>query len=687
MIDIPKLIDAADKPGYWSVGLAAFCTELSAQLAGKAREKAAKNSRGHKSYSEQIATAVVELNAVADGLRKYAAAPDPDLPIACRAVNQRGSTCIRTDAGHEAHHYPTLSEVLDAMTAEPPEEDAGPTPDDFVPASACGVQDHYGGDTPDRCITPPHGRDTNHGGTYSVWPWQDDVQADAAAFVAQGMDVPVKNPPILQEIDQAVTAGAGTPGVEKISAYLRGDTDELGTEPLAFPVRPPSGINGDPSETDYPDPCQPIGCDNGYHLAGCVFESVERSPGKAQGIITAAMISAIPKAANRLLGDMEAMMTMGAELEVELFSNNAGALTVQKIDPTVPAELEASMQPDPFDDALPTPDDQLAPRTATWRPAPDPRPLWLPREAAPLIPSSIRTTHVRTGEECGMAYRLLSRDGAPEVPAWWNVGGNTLHECARGIELSIIGGDSPHTLSEDAARALWAIKFREQIAALEAEAPFPMHQWRAANKGTENRGWWTEVGPLMVRDYSAASAQWHADGWGILTLPQPQRPPTREFFPAVPAMELEMRMPLMGTTSGGELTGHLDQAWFRLDEGDEWEIRIRDLKTGRELPTDPWQLEAYTLELRTYLANSGRPLIGGLDRCRLSAVYYDARNGKDGEVVIPAPERAPLIHYRAGAVLAMHANNSYPANPGTDWKAPCYLCSVRYACPIMAMKS
>lgn len=25
----------------------------------------------------------------------------------------------------------------------------------------------------------------------------------------------------------------------------------------------------------YPDPCQPIGCDNGYHLPGCVFATID----------------------------------------------------------------------------------------------------------------------------------------------------------------------------------------------------------------------------------------------------------------------------------------------------------------------------------------------------------------------------------------------------------------------------
>jgi hypothetical protein len=619
MIDIPKLIDAADKPGSWPVGLSAFCDELAAQLLIKAAERTAKNSRGHKSYSEHIGTAVVELTAVATALRRHQAAPDPDVPITCTSVNQDDATCVRTDAGHQAHTYPPAGTFV------------------------CGIQDRYAGETPDRCTRPPHGRDIGHEGAYSKWPWQDEPPASSESSDSQAILAFLKG-----DTDELA-----------LTASPRTDTDEMGTEAMVFPVEPPIKLNsgatdgsspalipegrsgyievgisdpvvipgpiqghpftnskplsqvwaaasGDPMTPGMPDPCQPIGCDNGYHLPGC------------------------------------------------------------------------EMQPDPFDNALP----EEVRRTATWRPEPDPRPLWLPapgystdRGSAIPAPTSIRTTHVRVGEECGMAYRLLSRDGVPEVPAWWNVGGNTLHECARYIEMRIIEGMNPYIVTEEACREIWNDQFVAEIAVLEAETPFPMHQWRAANKGAEGLDWWNEVGPLMVRDYSAASAQWHADGWDILIVQDK------------PAMELEMRAPIMGMTPGGELTGHLDQAWYRLDEGDEWEIRIRDLKTGRELPTDEWQLEAYALLLRSLLANNGRPLVGGLDRCLFSAVYYDARNGKDGEVKDLTAQNVAEIHYRAGSVLSMHANNSYPANPGSDWKAPCYLCSVRYACPIMALKS
>jgi hypothetical protein len=213
---------------------------------------------------------------------------------------------------------------------------------------------------------------------------------------------------------------------------------------------------------------------------------------------------------------------------------------------------------------------------------------------------------------------------------------------------------------------------------VEAENPFPRSTWRRAGKGAEGEDWWNEVGPLMVRDYSAASAQWHAEGWSILPIADPQHGDPGAW---APAMELELRTPLIN----GELTGHLDQAWFRSDSGsgnDPWDILIRDLKTGRELPDDDWQLEAYASGLRHRLQVAGMDV----SKIRWSAVYYDARNGKDSEVKTPRMDDAEIT-YRAGAVLRMHETNNYPANPGTTWKAPCYLCPVRYACPIMATRS
>jgi hypothetical protein len=637
MIEIEKLLaevtDGERMPAVMAPRLAAFTTELAEQLTAKARERAAKNMRGHKSYGEHIGTAVLELNAVADALRKHAAKASAG-PVDCKAVNQLGAKCMRTDV-HESHTYPPtdptppvetavdpLLSALDGLERGKVYDGAGGSfivtddpqrPGAIFPMAVCGIADHYGGDNPDRCKRPPHGRDSNHEGAYSKWPWQNEPNGM--------LGVPPK-----------------VPSAEGM-AYLRGERDDLGIEPLFVEPRGTVTVSG-------------------------VAEG---------GPVTMTLAADSPEAQQ-----ITASVLKGFSVGIE-------NPRIVKGGPTEggPVILEAAVTPvpDPFDNALP----EAPKRSGVWTGGaepvePDPRPLWLRpwQETAEIQPRSIRTTQVRTGEACGLAYRLISRDQVPEVPSWANIGGSALHACARQIETRIIEGMTPYTITESACRAMWAEQFAAEIHALEAESPFPRSTWRRAGKGAEGEDWWNEIGPLMVRDYSAASAQWHAEGWSILHVQDADVVNAGRYPSPVAAMELELRTPLMQ----GELTGHLDQAWFRLEEGDQWEIRVRDLKSGRELPGDDWQLEAYAYALRHRLQAAGMDV----SRLRWSTVYYDARNGKDGEIKTPRMD-TPEIVYRAGAVLGMHAANNYPANPGTTWKAPCYLCPVRYACPIMATRS
>jgi hypothetical protein len=660
MIEIEKLIDAFDFTGEQHIAarLAPFLTELAAQLTAKARERAAKNMRGHKSYGEHIGTAVLELNAVADALRKHAAKADAG-PVDCKAVNQLGAKCMRTDV-HESHTYPPTDPTPPVETAVDPllgaldglergkvYDGAGGSfivtddpqrPGAIFPMAVCGIADHYGGDTPDRCKRPPHGRDSNHEGAYSKWPWQNENKPIVfpAGTLKEGDIIHLT----------ATTSGAmgeRTPNPEAL-AYLRGERDDLGTEPLFIEPRGTVTVTG-------------------VAEGGPVAMTLAADSPEAQQI-TASVLKGFS------VGIENPRIVKGGPVE--------GG----------PVILEATVTPvpDPFDNALPDPPKRSGVWTGGAEPVePDPRPFWLPERYMPVnathdLPTSIRTTQVRVGEACGLQYRLISRDGVPEVPSWANIGGSAVHACAQQIEQAIINGGSPSVIHEGYARTIWTKHFALQIAEVEKENPFPRSTWRRAGKGAEGEDWWNEVGPLMVRDYSAASAQWHAEGWSILSVPQSQRPPTREYFPPIPAMELEMHTPLMI----GELTGHLDQAWFRPDPSigeNGIEIRVRDLKSGRELPEDDWQLEAYAFGLRHHLMTQGFPHVN----IAWSTVYYDARNGKDGEIKTPRMD-TPEIVYRAGAVLGMHAANNYPANPGSDWKAPCYVCAVRYACPIMALK-
>jgi hypothetical protein len=454
MIDVDKLIDAADKPGVWHNGLAAFCTELAEQLKTKATEKAAKNNRGHKSYGEHIATAVVELNAVADALRKHATATAPPAgPIKCRATNQLGAVCLRTDAGHTSHTYPPVEPGHPAV-AKPGE----PT--------MCGIEDayptHREGDKPDRCVLPPHGRDMPHEGAWSKWPWQGTLG------LVDGNDDP--NP--------------------AITAYLKGERDDLGTEPMFS------------TDADLFDRSQAPGLFDDIPGVGTRVEGIVQAgtdPAYAQRVITDMTAPFIePRGTVTVSGTVHApdlYEKLAVPVTIELAGDSsdarrvmAGALEGFNIvkaglsdrvetgppmgPPATPLPgkplstvLEAGVQPDPFDNALPEAPKREGVWTGGAEPvAPDPRPLWLPSASLLAgglyqVPTSIRTTQVRVGEACGLQYRLISRDGAPEVPSWANIGGSALHECARLIEFGIINGNPAETITDQDARETWGMIF------------------------------------------------------------------------------------------------------------------------------------------------------------------------------------------------------------------------------------
>lgn len=626
--------------------LARYTRNLLARLSDDITTNATMKRRGHQGQAKALEVLSPMIEAYADAVA--ASAPKaPAEPIVCTAQNQLGAVCMRTDAGHTAHTYPPVNPA----DRVPPL--AQPVPDPTGTAT-CGMT--YPGSADPCLLDPTHvPKRESHQARNSRWPVSDTDLAIYNGDAEEAARLAIYEP--LNKVHAS--------DKEQILAFLRGETDELGTPPLFIEPRGEIVVTnmatGEQHTEPLPAPVTPdefvLGINNPQITSGGPSGYVEL--GLSDQIVIPGNFQGHPFTDSKPLSEL----------------------------------LEAAVQPDPFADAGVVPDSQIR-RDYSWRPEPDPRPLWLPPEGLPGQPftndllRSIRVTAVRTGEQCGMAYRLISRDQVPEVPAWWNVGGHTLHACAQAIEETIIAGAPAAEISDGLARTMWEKHWPEAVALTERESPgFERRHWRAANKGTEGADWWNEVGPHMVRDYAAASAQWHSEGWSILTVPSPPYPMNTP-MQLVHAMELEMRSPL---PTGGELVGHLDQAWFRITDSEDgqagaWEIRIRDLKTGKDMPTDEWQLDAYTYLLYQRLRESGTDL----SRCSFSVVHYDARNGKDAEVrkidIAQQPIAIQTV-YRASSVLRMHEANNYPASPGGTWRDPCYLCAVRYACPIMALKS
>lgn len=643
---VAELLETSLHPGHdepTALTLARYTRNLLARLGDDITTNATMKRRGHQGQAKALEVLSPMIEAYADAVA--ASAPKaPAEPIVCTAQNQLGAVCMRTDAGHTAHTYPPVDPQQrgkDIAAAATDPERVQQVVQKMVKAT-CGMV--YPGST-DPCLLEPRHvlRRESHQARHSRWPVTD---ADVAIWSGDAEEA--ARLAIYEPLKKAHASDK-----EQILAFLKGETDELGT------VGAPTHDRAHEQLATPTPGC--AACDALWAAATGDRDELGTPPLfiEPRGEVTVSGAIHAPGAAELMIGDSQTHIEMT---------------------PVTPDVVEDPVQPDPFADAGVVPDSQIR-RDYSWRPEPDPRPLWLPpygtgQDAVP--PFSIRVTAVRTGEQCGMAYRLISRDKVPEVPAWWNVGGHTLHAIAKEIEETIIAGAPAAEISDGLARVMWEKHWPDAVALTERESPgFERRHWRAANKGTEGADWWNEVGPHMVRDYAAASAQWHAEGWAILHVQTVTNPGVsgNAYQFHEPAMELEMRSPL---PTGGELVGHLDQAWIRGSE-----IRIRDLKTSKDLPTDEWQLDAYTVLLAQRLAASGMDL----SRCSFSVVFFDARNGKDAEVRKLSPSELGIqVAYRASSVLRMHEANLYPANPGGDWRAPCNLCAVRYGCPLMALK-
>jgi len=319
------------------------------------------------------------------------------------------------------------------------------------------------------------------------------------------------------------------------------------------------------------------------------------------------------------------------------------------------------------------------PKATWWTPVPTNPVPWDGYGNQP--PAGIHQSAIKTGEACGLQLRLIDVDQVPQVPTWANVAGTALHSCYEMIErtrlaqVGILDGVASPTavtaiMTRDirSCRYLFDTYFDLAIAEAEQAAgpDLPQELWRTSNKGIETPDWWRENAPGMLQDYIVWSNERHAAGWQIFQTPKG------------PMLEFEFQYPIpYSRFTDVYAEGRIDQVWMRvIPEGIE--LQVIDPKSGKDLPKDDFQL--------AYYARAVRRMTG--DQIEVSAAYYDSRSGKTTDPIIPKQLISDAeIDYRAGQVAAMHLGSVYPANPGTEYGKPCGICPVRYACPIMALKS
>ena len=354
-------------------------------------------------------------------------------------------------------------------------------------------------------------------------------------------------------------------------------------------------------------------------------------------------------------------------------------------DPFATADAAGEVADDPFATAAPNSG------RPPWRLDPAPVPFGLDPSTALPAPGHVSYSQLTTAETCCLQLRIKKRDGVKGQPGYATTGGKAFHACVEVIEKRRLGllsfGTVDRVLAGDLAACaeLFVHNLDLEIAAAIRETGVPVQRWKVAAQGAEDDAWWRHNGALMVRDYVAWAELRIAEGWAIMNLPSKAL-----------GIELNLNTQVgwdIQTSQPVNLNAVLDQVWFRWepagphdsDQMPTLHLHIEDGKSGARPVTDTFQLGLYAHVLLREVA-LGLPA-QVVAKMRITGSYYDARNGKSGDVLEPLTLHSwEEIEYRSLTTLGMHAAGIYPANPKTEWGGPCNMCDVRHACPIMALR-
>lgn len=171
--------------------------------------------------------------------------------------------------------------------------------------------------------------------------------------------------------------------------------------------------------------------------------------------------------------------------------------------------------------------------------------------------------------ECGEKYRLTKVCKAPELPAWWNIGGSSFHEATEFYDRAHFAGSPlPGDRAVQAFHAAWA-KHVEERKQVEPDADL----WRKANRGKEDGAFWLDLGPALVLAY----IRWREQNpqWQIIELPD-----------GSPAIEAGFT----ATVGGQTVKGAIDRVFVDTTTG---QLVVVDFKSGSRKPKSDGQLRLY----------------------------------------------------------------------------------------------
>jgi hypothetical protein len=300
----------------------------------------------------------------------------------------------------------------------------------------------------------------------------------------------------------------------------------------------------------------------------------------------------------------------------------------------------------------------------------------------PVPRAHLSHSYVESLSKCGLSALLSDASKAghlgPRRPSWSLIGGNALHAAVEAIERVAIsiGGADPATAAQTPNwEEFWEEALTLQVAELSASlvgTPYAnASTWHVANKGLENYDWWRVQGLDMVKKYLA----FHDTAWRSRhTLLQVPADPTGVNTARVPVLELPFTV--KAGSSAITMEGRIDVAWLATtEEYPTAALEVVDVKAGKSLPVDHFQLVEYGDVLRKHLpVNFGLPIVGR---------YYRARLGTyTPPVPLPAKPGQDEIDYRYAAadramrhaVFAPHVDNM------------CSSCGSVDFCPAQAMR-
>lgn len=363
-----------------------------------------------------------------------------------------------------------------------------------------------------------------------------------------------------------------------------------------------------------------------------------------------------------LVGIMRTALADPPPAEVVMNARAIGALLPTSQLPAAPTLGQAGTNATAYDHAYVPPGG----RTLTFAE------LMTPVPAADL-PAHLSHSQIGDAGDCATQYRAQRVARLPQVPQWANVGGRTLHRCIEDAERATLTGAEMSAIDVELA---WKHFFLAEIEETAKASGIPETRWRSSRKGAEGRTFWEVQGPKMLRRYLDARPD---EPTAMLADPAWMgAAPVNELPRPVPAIEYAVTVGVPTPYGPIPFKAEIDRVTVIQHSREGFaEYSVKDYKSSYERPSDPTQLGRYAWALKISGAVPWEALITGQ--------YFDARRGEWSAPV----DCAAVYPWEAFVydVATAHANKLRLTTGPTPARKSNYCggCSVRYACPIMAL--